>query len=763
MTENRDVVNDLDVLLDEEIPSRLTDQAAAWTAKAYAGVVAAGLESSSPDDRLYACQILGDLNYGVVADHAGRLTPLLDDTDARVRSGAVTALGSCGPEVAGFHNEIAALLGDAPLRPGPHHPEAWGPRAQTPSRQWPVNSRVLSGDSEHTVRHAAAATLKDMGPSIVMTHSHELGACLHDESAEVVIAALNAVVSLGAQAALFAADTASLLRHRHPDVRSAASDALQAMGEAGAVHAAARLSDRESYVCIAAAETLQRMSKLGAKHAAGLLQVQDPSSIRVVIQTLAPMGVEGANAVLELMKEHGTDHVKMGAILTLGSLGAAGAACSKDLAALLWDKNSCVRDAAVNALGKLSAGADDVIKVLCSANSLRDPTGDVRKSAVRALSMLGNAGAEKACALLKSWDKYIRCAAAEIFALRRQAEPHEAAALANLLADPEFCVRNAMILALQRLGITGATAVAPHLGATHILYRHGALQVLCFVGAQGAEHAEAVLGCLADSDGRVRAAATETLGAFGNQSPSIINAISARLSDGDPAVRRAACRGLANLLGDSASAEHAATIAKLLEDATCVGSAAEALGWLGKAGVMHVGDLGKLLEHGDVKRRLPAVVSLGRLAKFAPVEKQHARRVAELLQTDPDDDVRLAAAEVLGPMHPAEVAPYAVVLKAACSSDGSVLTTSSIRSKAATSLGLLGDAESLIELLSDQLPGVRASAAEALTSIKPTPPMCIASLEPLMKDEDVTVRNAAIEALTKILGPGLQRPQTSMA
>lgn len=742
------------------------------TAKAYAGVVAEGLQSPSPAERAAALKALANVDCGAAIAHAGRITPLLDDVDARVRSGALSALSSCGPEVAGYHEAVAHLLGDDPLRPGPHHPEAWGAATQAPGRQWPLHGRVLGGDPSEEVRHAAAYTLKEMGPAAVKTHIHTLGACLHDESEQVAIAALDALASLGLEGTELAADAAALLRHRHAEVRAAASKALQSMGEAGAINAAARLTDREQYVCDAAGETLLQMGALGAKQAAELLKVQDGIVTRVAVNALAPMGTVGADAVIPLLKDE-RDHVKMGALLTLGRLGSAGAARSKEIAALFFDKNNRVAQNAAKTLGRLSAGNDDigtslsssVAKVLCSANGVRDPRGDVRRCCVLALLGLGGPGKRQAHALLTNWDKHVRSAAAEVFGRGglsgAQLEPEQVTALAELLGDPEVIVRGSAVMALQRLGTMGADASALHLSSKNAVNRTCALEVLNFHGAACAQHVETIMKCLTDEHVPCRAVAAILLGAFRDQMPSISAALITSLNDPDPGVRRATCVGLAKLLGDShATVEHADAIAKLLKDKRCECQAAAALGQFGKIGAAYIGEVAKMLDHTLARDRVISITAIGRWANHVPAEPQYAHRIAQMLQRDADDDVRLAAAQALGPMRPAS-AQYAAVLKKAVSADGLIATTISIRAKAAASLGLIGDAPTLVELLQDSQGDVRAAACDGLASMKAS--QYVGAIEPLRMDPENTVRAAAEHALSQILGPGLRRPPAVLA
>lgn len=144
------------------------------------------------------------------------------------------------------------------------------------------------------------------------------------------------------------------------------------------------------------------------------------------------------------------------------------------------------------------------------------------------------------------------------------------------------------------------------------------------------------------------------------------------------------------------------------------------------------------LSDGDAEVRNAASHALGNLAKDAPV----ALLLSVLRKASPD--VSKAAAESLGML--GQYAPVGDLLDSLHKSDTC--------QNAARALGMLGQyapISSLIEATSFALAEVRASAAKSLGNLKNS--FAVTPLSILMKDTDLHVRRAAIEAIEEIVEP----------
>mmetsp|Transcript_70172 Transcript_70172/g.121500 ORF Transcript_70172/g.121500 Transcript_70172/m.121500 type:complete len:648 (+) Transcript_70172:129-2072(+) len=129
------------------------------------------------------------------SDAVEALLGCLDDTDPRVRAGALRGLAKLPDEAAQYATIICKLLND---------------------RSWPV-------------RLEAARTLAACGPSGEMYATH-ISALLEDASAEVRVAALEALATMGRRGAAFADEVAALVKDPLPTVRVASLHYLGGLG-----------------------------------------------------------------------------------------------------------------------------------------------------------------------------------------------------------------------------------------------------------------------------------------------------------------------------------------------------------------------------------------------------------------------------------------------------------------------------------------------------------------------------------------------------
>lgn len=235
------------------------------------------------------------------------------------------------------------------------------------------------------------------------------------------------------------------------------------------------------------------------------------------------------------------------------------------IVALVEDEDGRVREAAVNALGRLP-GAGDAAVVLATASRLGNPSPFVRTAAGAALAVAAARGdqhlaaAARAAAWLEHEDAGVRASAAEAMARVAPAE--------------------------GGLGEVGVRPLIARLGDVQAGVRHAALQALRKVAPLGAVQgvvADAVVASIAarlqgDTEVGVRQAAAMALGHLSERgSSAAVTALSAGLADSAWAVRKAAAESLAAVAapGDTATAAVLSARSRLTEEHSLVRRAAD--------------------------------------------------------------------------------------------------------------------------------------------------------------------------------------------
>lgn len=402
-----------------------------------------------------------------------------------------------------------------------------------------------------TVRKEAIRILalygdQEAGPDIMAMLARE-----SDE--EVLIAALESLPQFGTRSITEVGTIAGLLQHPNPRVRSSAMGTLadlRAGAAAGAVIAALQ-RDPETDVRGRAAYALSKL-------------VQPETREEIV------------SALREALKNDAAPPVKVGAIFSLGEIGATDA--EKDLRrALSRSEDTDVRKAAIEALGKLRSerAVEDLIALL------RDPAWTIRRESAQALGEIGDTRAvEPLLAASKDSDYYVRQAASaaldkiwgqakqapipvedEFAALRKSlADPspvvrtkavQQLAAygqadvvpdLLEMLDDPDYKVREAVINALKNFRDENTMSLVIHaLQDRNFLKRQGAVKIL---GSQGElTYLEYLLPLAGDPNSAVRAELAQILGNF--TTDEVLSPLINALNDADAAVRTGAAQALA--------------------------------------------------------------------------------------------------------------------------------------------------------------------------------------------------------------------------
>ncbi|MGH8069560.1 MAG: HEAT repeat domain-containing protein [Candidatus Entotheonellia bacterium] len=465
--------------------------------------------------------------------------------------------------------------------------EALGSMRETAEAYAPTLAGLLT-DPDQGVRAAAAEALRAMGET-AKEYAPQLKALLQDskEEWEVRVAVAKALVAMG--------EFVDLVQHPQSEVRAAAAEAVEVMGETAKAYAprlAILLQDPNEDVRAAAAKMLGAMGKIAQQQApklAGLLR--DPSR-----------------------------DVQVAAARALGAMGETAKEQAPELANLLGNPNRYVRLVAAQALVAMGEGAKkqalETIRDL-----LQDPDANVRSTTARALEVIGKAAQEQAptlATLLSDADESVRVAAADALRAIGEAAQEHTPKLGDLLQDSKTSM-NLRVAAMRALGAMGQAAE---------------------------EQVPKIVAQLQDPDSFVRLTAVRTLGVMGEVAQEQASKIADLLEARRAYVRVAAAQAL-ETMGEAAK-EWAPTLAARLQDPDhdVRAAAAQALGTMGKAAKEWAPQLAELLSHWQENVRRAAVRALGAMGEAA---KEQAPKLVKRLQ-DPHRYIRFDAAEALGTM-----------------------------------------------------------------------------------------------------------------
>jgi HEAT repeat protein len=371
------------------------------------------------------------------------LLPLLAHEDPAVRQAAIGALNSLGhPGLAGH---VMTLLGDADptLRESAvriagyfGYPEA-------------LDALIArAADPVEGVRRAAVEHLAYLDdPRAVAA----LASAVRDDSARVRAAATQALahVPVGdAEAPLLAASA-------DPDtwVRYYAARALGEIGTGQSRLAAIAAHDPAMHVRLAAIEAL---GAFGGPDAAGILlsyaASDDADLAAAAIRALGPSTDPRAAAALRAALRSPLASLRLAGVTAFRARGTA-----DGVSALQWeaaaDADDAVALAAVEALGALArrGGHDGAAAADALLSSTPEPR--TRDAAVAALAQLPDAQIDAVAAGLTHVQPQVRIAT--IAALARMHHPDASGAIRGALDDDTASVREAAVIALDRLGVRG--------------------------------------------------------------------------------------------------------------------------------------------------------------------------------------------------------------------------------------------------------------------------------------------------------------------
>mmetsp|Transcript_52667 Transcript_52667/g.133099 ORF Transcript_52667/g.133099 Transcript_52667/m.133099 type:complete len:695 (+) Transcript_52667:70-2154(+) len=318
------------------------------------------------------------------------------------------------------------------------------------------------------------------------------------------------------------------------------------------------------------------------------------------------MAVEVADVVQQLGDKD--PKVKVAGLAALKDGDSQAEAHLSQVAALIADPNSSVRQAAVDLFGtlgpKAAAQAPAVGKLLAGEHS-----GVVAAAA----SALGGIGAE---------------AASEVSALE--------AILSNKGEDKSTLV----------LAAAGVSTKAP---ATFRKPACAAASALASLGTAGAKSAPKVAELLKDKDADLRAASAAALGSMGKDGARFEAQVLELLTDPSPAVVAAACDALgAMALSTSASESTASAVAELLTSTSPAvrAAAARSLGKMGEEAEPFVEALVALFYDASAFVKIEAMKAVGKCGEQGQMYASNVCRLAY----DRSEWVRAAACETLAMM-----------------------------------------------------------------------------------------------------------------
>jgi HEAT repeat protein len=548
-----------------------------------------------------------------------------------------------------------------------------------------------------------------------------IDALMNEKDGQVRLAALDAVTSLGPDAASAVPALVHTLRTGYGGQR------LEELHQ-----------DYRSALALAA------IGKPAVEGLRGLLK-ERPENVRAeVIMALGRVGPDASDAVPELIPLIGSEseRIRHEASLALGKIGTAAVG---PLIAAAADQDAIVREGAIEGLGHLPSPDDRIQGVVVAA--AEDAAPSVRAAAVKSLSGLGLPDEVLAKAMEKSLrdgDGRVRRAAVATLVARRALLARMAPELESLLAaEREDVARDAAFL----LGEIGPGAVTRLLAAL----RHEASRIDLIAGglAQvGRSAVPSLVQAARDSNSRVRRGAALALGQIRPLSPSTVATLAAGLNDPDPEVKEAFLTSVGGL--GSRAREAVPAVRDLLKNPSpsIRTKAVEVLSRAAPRDQRLRDDLIPMLDDPDdrVQRRVIDAIRI-----LGPSGRNALAAIVTKLGTSKAEEVRLAAVEFI-----ASHGPFA---KDAIPALISSLDDPSLRLRTTTigALGQMGKAagpalDRLTALLGDRRAEVREAVATTVGSLGLDVQVIRPALSKAIQDDEPSVRRAALSAVFR-LGP----------
>jgi HEAT repeat protein len=366
------------------------------------------------------------------------------------------------------------------------------------------------------------------------------------------------------------------------------------------------------------------------------------------------------------------------------------------------------------AVGLGAVGPEEVPALI---DALKGGNATARAEAADDLASLGPQAKAAVPALsqaLNDPDALVRVRAAKALAKAKPEDPAPVPALIDQLKSKDATIRRAAAGALGEIG-PSAKAAAPVLTESlqhaDASVRHAAALALAYLGPEAKRAVPALVEALKDQDEDVRFAAAEALGEIGEKNEVVVGALLKGIQDKDPAAQRSAALALVRL-NTQVDAAAGVFIERLKgyipsEISILISIGPDALPAL-RQGLRHA--------DGEIRMNVCHVLRYINWAKVGPAALDEMIKPIAAALKDPDERVRVTAAEALDALGP--------------------------RAKAAV--------PALVEALEDKAGNVRVAAALALGAIGPEARAAIPALTEMTKDKDAKASKAAADALKKI-------------
>lgn len=522
-------------------------------------------------------------------------------------------------------------------------------------------------------------------PVVVEEYGFEVAACLRHPTPQVQVEACAALQNMGTVAWEYSGQVTPLLNSDDASVRRAATSALASFGSYGSG---------------------------AANDIAKLLNDQDASVRCVVLQGIGAMGDESFLDDIVVHLDDNVPEVAAAACSALSAMGGRVAGRHTDaIAAKLG--NSRTRHAALEAMYTIGEEAIGKYIDVIVSDCLGDPDYETRQLAITSIActtetavVKGSGVVEKIVDMLQSQEAYVRASAALALGQLGEQTFDKAENIVKLLQDDETDTNG---LALQ---IGGCSRRNPIL----IKPRCAAIIALGMMGREWVkqneniewDHMKSLTGMLEEEDWEVRSCALDALLMLGEKGEIDGSKVSPLLEDEVYLNRAKAC----NVLGMAKASETMDSIMDLFEDGhhnvrAAALLAASATGE--DCGEEVAPKICKFLKEDSADVRAAAVRALGQFGDFG---RCYAGVFAELLQTDPDDNVRCEILEALGNFGPHGAAFI----------------------------------EEIADCLNDYCPQVRVAAVKALGQMGEEALQYRPLLKRLTNDSDIAVASAAQDA-----------------
>jgi HEAT repeat protein len=522
------------------------------------------------------------------------------------------------------------------------------------------------------------------------------------------------------------------------------------------------------YLAVPIAKALWRIDPQGKQVAPALVQAlfkKDPALFQgkhpssnpflLALDRIGPEAVPAAVPALVAKLKGPDDEVRDMAVAGLAAIGPRAEEAVGPLADMLKDPNALRRLGAVTALGELIPTSRKAIPALLARLEDEDP-----KVRAKAASVLGGLGPEPKAAV----PALLRCAKdpeadvrlAAVYALGAMGPEAKAAVplLLERFQDRALDV-HARLGAAYALGHIDPRAAAPALikglSDPHPAVHQQSCKVLGEIGPVTKEVVPALVGALRPKKnfGHLPTLAAEALGRMGPAAEGAVGPLTELLKNPADAER---CLRAAEALGRIGVGPRTAVpaLAKALETKETRIFVADALGRFGREAREAVPVLTKALQEKDDVSRAYMALALWRIEGKAEVS------VAALIELTKDRSQPYyylrKPAEFLGAIGPPARAAVPRLREMLKEEDPAV------RASAALALWQIdGEAEAalpaLVAALKDDDPRTRQHAAWALGVVGPGAKAVTPPLKELLLDKEAAVRHAAAEALAKIERP----------